>query len=359
MKKIGLLKKLYKGKKILITGHTGFKGTWLTQILLNYGANVCGYSLKPHTTPNIFSALKIESEIDHNIGDVRNFDQLNKVVKEFNPDIIFHLAAQPIVRDSYDDPRYTYEVNTMGTVNILESIRQNKIKTGVIITTDKVYKESGKDILYKESDQLGGYDPYSNSKACADLVVNSYIESFFNPLDFGSKHNTLVASARAGNVIGGGDWSKDRLIPDAMRAFLANNEDLTIRSPLAIRPWQHVFEPLFGYLLLGIELHNRDLSKVGGWNFGPEEEDSQTVESVLKLLINSLGKGKFKVESADGKHESNLLRLDSTKAKKELGWNPKYNLGQAVENTALWYKEFNSNQNNIKQFSLEQINSYF
>lgn len=353
------LKNFYNGKRVLVTGHTGFKGTWLTQILVNWGADVCGYSLKPHTTPNIFDALGVEKEIKHHVGDIRDFENFDKVVKDYNPDIIFHLAAQPIVRDSYDDPRYTYDVNVMGTVNVLESMRLNNIKTGVIITTDKVYKNFEKDIAYKEDDQLGGHDPYSCSKSCADLIVSSYILSFFAPGDFGAKHHTLIASARAGNVIGGGDWAKDRIVPDAMRAFLANKEDLIIRNPEAIRPWQHVFEPLRGYLLLGMTLFNQDLSKVGSWNLGPEEKDSQSVKSVLELIIKNLERGKYRVEPVKEKHESNLLKLDSTKAKKELGWVPKYNLEEAVKNTALWYKEFYSNKSGIKKVSLDQINNYF
>ena len=350
------LAKHYKGKKVFVTGHTGFKGAWLTQILLQFGADVYGYSLAPNTNPNIFDTLNLEKKIKHQIGDIRDYETLNKAIKDFSPDIIFHLAAQPIVRDSYDNPKYTYEANVMGTVNALEAIRENKIKAGVIITTDKVYKDQKTGVAYKEDDPLGGYDPYSNSKACADLVVNSYIQSFFNPDEYKKSHKTLIASARAGNVIGGGDWANARLVPDAMKAFLSEESDLIIRSPKAIRPWQHVFEPLDGYLLLGMALNEGDKTKVGGWNFGPDDADMQSVEYVIDLIIKFLGKGKCIVEEDKTKHETSILKLDSSKAKKELGWRPRYNLKKAVEETAAWYREFYSKQS---EFSIGQINDYF
>jgi len=351
--------KFYKGKKVLVTGHTGFKGAWLTQILLNFGAKVCGYSLKTNTEPNLFSVLKFKSSIKHVIGDIRNFQLLNKTITDFKPDIIFHLAAQPIVRDSYDDPKYTYEVNVMGTVNVLECMRLNGVKTGVIITTDKVYKNIEKDVAYKEDDQLGGYDPYSNSKACADLVVSSYMQSFFNPDDHGTKHSTLVSSARAGNVIGGGDWAKDRLVPDMMRAFLEKDESLVIRSPNAVRPWQHVFEPLSGYLLLGMKLNEGQTDKSGAWNFGPEKDDMQSVEKVLEAVVNKLGKGKVVIQEDKTKHEASLLKLDNSKAKITLGWETKFDLKKAISETAEWYQEYYMRKSNIKKLSITQINNYF
>ena len=353
------LKQFYKGKKVLITGHTGFKGAWLTQILLNFGAEVCGYSLKPNTKPNLFGVLGFEKSIKHVVGDIRNFKKLNETIANFKPDIIFHLAAQPIVRDSYDDPRYTYDVNVMGTVNVLESMRINEVNTGVMITTDKVYKNLEKNIAYKEDDQLGGYDPYSNSKACADLVVSSYIQSFFNPKDYNTKHNTLIASARAGNVIGGGDWAKDRLVPDIMRAFLEKNEDLIIRSPKAIRPWQHVFEPLTGYMLLGMKLHQGQKDKSGGWNFGPENRDMQSVEKVLDLVIKKLGRGRVVVKEDRTKHEANLLKLNNTKSKTMLGWKPKFNLKKAISETAEWYETYYTDRNKSQELSIKQIENYY
>jgi CDP-glucose 4,6-dehydratase len=303
--------------------------------------------------------LDSEKSIEHIIGDIRNFELINNTIKNFNPDIVFHLAAQPLVRDSYDDPRYTYNVNIMGTVNVLEAIRLNKIRAGVIITTDKVYKNFEKNIAYKEGDQLGGYDPYSNSKACADMIVDSYIKSFFNPEKYNKSHQTLVASARAGNVIGGGDWAKDRLVPDAIRAFLLDNKPLMIRSPRAIRPWQHVFEPLCGYLLLGVKLYEGQIDKAGAWNFGPEKDGMQSVEKVLKIMIKKLEKGRAIVREDKTKHEASLLKLDNSKAKILLGWEPKLNLSEAVSETADWYKEYFQNKLNIKKLSLNQINKYF
>ena len=350
------LGKYYKNKKVLVTGHTGFKGAWLTQILLQFGSKVCGYSLEPNTTPNIFTVLNVENKIEHHIGDIRDYEKFEKVLKKFKPDIVFHLAAQPIVRDSYDDPRYTYDVNVMGTVNVLEAMRANDTKTGVIITTDKVYKDFGTGKACKEDDQLGGYDPYSNSKSCADLIVSSHILSFFNQKDYKKEHNTLIASARAGNVIGGGDWANARLIPDAMRAFLAEETELEIRSPKAIRPWQHVFEPLNGYLLLGQALLSGDKSKVGSWNFGPEDSDMKSVDHVVNMIVKYLGKGKVVFRADKSKHETDILKLDSSKAKKELCWKPRYNLKQAVEETALWYKEYYSSQS---EFTKVQISNYF
>ena len=353
------IREFFKDKKILMTGHTGFKGAWLTQIMLDFGAKVCGYSLAPNTAPNLYEVLELATKIDNNIADIRDLNKFNKVVKRFKPDIIFHLAAQPIVRDSYDNPVYTYETNVMGTVNVLEAMRLNKVPAGVMITTDKVYRNVEKDIAYKEGDQLGGYDPYSNSKACADLVVSSYIDSFFNPKDYKIKHNTLVASVRAGNVVGGGDWAKDRLVPDAIKAFLVNKEDLVIRSPRAIRPWQHVLEPLYGYILLAMHLSSEEVDKVGAWNFGPNDEDMQEVEKVLQLLTKYLKHGKYVVEDDKNKHEASLLKIDNTKAQTELNWLPKYDLSKTIKETAEWYEVFYLNKRDIKKFTSNQIEAYF
>jgi len=349
---------LYKGKKVLITGHTGFKGAWLALMLHEFGAKVTGYSLNPPTEPNLFSSLGLNKKTNSIIADIRDFERFDAVVRETKPDIIFHLAAQPLVRDSYDDPIYTYETNIMGTANVCESMRKNSVSAGIIITTDKVYRNIEADYTYKEGDPLGGYDPYSNSKACADLIVDSYIKSFFNQKDYGEKHSTLIASVRAGNVIGGGDWAKDRLIPDAVRSFLDKNEELTIRYPEATRPWQHVFEPLCGYILLGAALLNKEVDKVGSWNFGPNEADMQSVANVLQLVISTIGKGSFKTEKAD-KHEANNLKLDSSKAKNELGWRPKYDLKKAIEETVLWYQFFYEKKGDIAEYSRKRIKEYF
>jgi CDP-glucose 4,6-dehydratase len=349
----------YRDKKILVTGHTGFKGAWLAQVFLVWGAKVSGYALAPNTKPNLYGALGLGDHLEHIQADIRDYQKLNRIVRRVKPDIIFHLAAQPLVRDSYDDPLYTYETNVMGTANVLEAMRQNGISAGVIVTTDKVYKNFERDIAYKEDHQLGGHDPYSNSKACADLVTDSYIKSFFDPKQYGKSHHSMVASARAGNVIGGGDWARDRLMPDAIRAFLAHNKDLIIRSPRAIRPWQHVFEPLHGYLLLAKHLHESNGDMVGAWNFGPHDDDMQSVERVLGLVIGHLGKGKYAVQEDGTKHEATNLKLDNTKARDVLGWKPKYNLDKAVRETVVWYREFYGNKSDIKKFSRDAINQYF
>jgi CDP-glucose 4,6-dehydratase len=348
----------FKGKRVLVTGHTGFKGSWLTQILVEAGAEVCGYALKPNTQPNMFDALNLETKIVNYFGDIRDLEKFNQVVASFKPEIIFHLAAQPLVRDSYDDPVYTYEANVMGTVNVLEAIRQNNVKVGVIITTDKVYKNLEIDYAYNEDDPLGGHDPYSSSKACADISVSSYISSFFNPEDFGKKHKTLVASCRGGNVIGGGDWSKDRLVPDAVRAMLENKVDLVIRNPKSIRPWQHVLELISGYLTLAEHLFKEDLQKIGAYNFGPEEKDMQDVETVLKLIIGEFGKGNYVIKPDKTKHEAGILKLNNSKSKELLGWKPLYNLEEAVAKTAEWYKNYYEGIDMIK-FTNMQIEDYF
>lgn len=350
--------KFFKDKKIFITGHTGFKGAWLSQILTEFGARVCGYAPEPHTKPNLFATLGLEKDIDHRVGDVRDFQLLNKTVKDFAPDIVFHLAAQALVRASYDQPRYTYEVNTLGTVNVLEAMRLNNIRAGVMITTDKVYKNPNRSVFFREEDPLGGYDPYSNSKACADLIVTSYIQSFFNPNDFGGEHNTLVASARAGNVIGGGDWAKDRLVPDLIKAFLVEREEVVIRNPQAIRPWQHVLEPLSGYILLAKSLFEGDASKSGAWNFGPGKDGVKDVETMVQLFIKNLGQGSYAVKKDEAKHEDNVLMLNIDKARKELNWEPKLSVEEMIEKTAAWYRNFYTGDCDMRQFTIRQIKDY-
>lgn len=353
------LKSAYKGQRVLVTGHTGFKGAWLSEILIDIGAKVYGYSLNPNTDPNLYSVLNLHNRMKETIADIRDIHEFNQVVRTFKPNIIFHLAAQPLVRDSYDQPRYTYETNVVGTVNVLEVVRLNKVPAAVIITTDKVYRNLEKDIAYKETDPLGGYDPYSNSKACADLVVSSYIQSFFNPKDFNIKHNTLIASARSGNVIGGGDWARDRLIPDAIRAFLSDSVELIIRSPQAIRPWQHVLEPLDGYLRLGSVLLTKNKKCSGAWNFGPAESDMQNVKTVLALLIAQLNQGKYRIEPDHNKHEAGNLKLDNAKARINLKWNPRFNLEDAIKATADWYREYYRGEKDMQKVTLGQINSFY
>lgn len=348
-----------KNKRVFVTGHTGFKGSWLTQILVELGAKISGYALEPNTDPSLFNILGLAKSIDHNIGDIRDFQHLNKIVKKFAPEIVFHLAAQPLVRESYDDPRYTHETNIIGTVNVLETIRLNNVRSGVMITTDKVYKNIGQKKSFGEDDPLGGYDPYSCSKASADLVVSSYIQSFFNAGDFKLKHNTLVASARAGNVIGGGDWGKDRLVPDLVRAFWVDQKEVIIRNPNAVRPWQHVLEPLAGYMLLAKFLFEGDTTKSGAWNFGPKKEKAKDVESIVNLFIKVFGKGSYSVKKDKTKHEDKILKLNINKARSKLGWQPKLGVEETIKKTAFWYNAYYTKKSDMRQYTIRQIKEYF
>ncbi|MDR2818683.1 MAG: CDP-glucose 4,6-dehydratase [Endomicrobium sp.] len=349
---------VYKDKKVFITGHTGFKGSWLALWLTQLGAKVCGYALPPNTEPSIFNILGLEKIIDRHIeGDIRDFENLSIELNKFSPDIVFHMAAQPLVRISYKEPLETYQTNVLGTVNILEVVRRNgKVKALINVTTDKCYKNKEMNIAYKENDELGGYDPYSNSKACSELVTSSYRDSFFNNQDFGKKHNTLVATARAGNVIGGGDYSLDRLIPDFVKA-VQKNQNIVLRNTQAIRPWQFVLEPLSGYMLLGSKLLSLETNYADAYNFGPEEESIVTVEEVIKKAISFWGKGGYEEDINEHPHEAKLLKLDISKAKKELKWYPVYNVNEAVKNTIEWYKAYYEGVN-MADFSLNQISIY-
>ncbi len=356
------MQNFYQGKKILITGHTGFKGSWLAKILLNWGADVVGISLPPSTTPNLFEALNLPKEITKNYYfDIRSIDKVKQVVELEKPEIVFHLAAQAIVRDGYDDPFGTHTTNILGTINIMQAITEiNSVKAVVIITTDKVYENKEWLYPYREVDALGGYDPYSASKAAADIVTNSYIKSFFNPNTFGERHNTLVAIARAGNVIGGGDWAKDRLVPDMVKAIFEKREDVVIRNPRAIRPWQHVLEPLRGYLMLGQKLYQGEKEISGAWNFGPNEDGFVHVEHLVKTGIEILGQGRYQIaEEVSLKHEANLLKLDINKAGNLLNWRPKWKLEEGLTATFEWYRLFYANDNLINNFTNKQIREYF
>lgn len=356
------LKGFYKGKKILITGHTGFKGGWLSAILLSLGANISGASLEPNTEPNIFSLLGLGKKVENNFVDIRNYKDVEKIIVNGKFDIIFHLAAQPLVRDSYDDPLYTFQTNTLGTANVLEAIRKaGDVKAGVIITTDKVYENSEDGRAFVEDDKLGGYDPYSSSKAGAEIVVQSYIRSFFNPEFYGAKHKTLIASARAGNVIGGGDWSKDRLIPDIVRAvFVEKKDSVVLRSPGAVRPWQHVFEPLIGYLMLGKGLYEGEKKFSCPWNFGPNSKNFVSVKQVSEKFLEDVESKNVKIviDSQGGKHEAGFLGLDSLKANKILGWNPKMNIDSTIKYTASWYSDYYRGKD-VAKATDAQINSLF
>lgn len=342
----------YKNKKVFITGHTGFKGSWLALWLTLLGAKVKGYALEPYTDPSNFIAINLDSKVESEIGDILDREKLNKSISYFKPDIIFHLAAQPLVRLSYLEPIKTYETNVIGTLNTLEAARKcSSVKAFVNITTDKCYENIEKNYAYKENDKMGGYDMYSSSKGCSEILSASYRNSFLKDEGF------LLATARAGNVIGGGDWSTDRLVPDCIKA-INKNEDIIIRSPQAIRPWQHVLEPLSGYLTLGEKLLEGKQEFADGFNFGPESNSVLTVKDIVKKIINYYGKGNVIIHPDTKFHEANLLMLDITKAKTKLDWHPKYNANEAIEKTVLWYKNFYTEEKNILNFTINQINEY-
>ena len=343
----------WSGKKVFITGHTGFKGGWLSIWLHSMGVELFGYSLEPRTSPNFFDVGQIKSLYKKSyISDICDLKLLKNAIEECQPDILIHMAAQPLVRYSYINPVDTYATNVMGTVNALESVRHvNSIKSVVIVTTDKCYENREWEWGYRENEPMGGFDPYSNSKGCAELVTSAFRSSYFSIAGSAS-----VASARAGNVIGGGDWSEDRLIPDAIRAFEGSNT-LMIRNPLATRPWQHVLEPLSGYLILAEKLFNNN-NFAGAWNFGPNDTDARSVAEVIDLLIKQWGTGaKWLKEGAEQPHEAHLLKLDCSKARQHLSWVPKWNLEMAVEKIVSWQRAFVAKQN-MQLFSLSQINQY-
>jgi len=353
-----LFNNIYRNKKVLITGHTGFKGSWLTMWLLNLGADITGYALKAATNPSLFEVLGLKDKINHIEADIRDSEYLEKVVKNCKPDIIFHLAAQPLVRYSYKNPRETYETNIMGTVNLLDAIRKNQsAKVVVNITSDKCYDNKETLKAYNEDAPMGGSDPYSSSKGAAELVISAYKKSFFNPEQYGLTHNTAMASVRAGNVIGGGDWSDDRLIPDCIKAFTQNNP-VILRNPQSIRPWQHVLEPLSGYLWIGALMWEDGKAYCEGWNFGPDDRNILTVEEVVKNVIKLFDSGSYEIDSDFNPHEAKLLTLDISKATGRLNWKPVYSNADSIKETVEWYKNFYDNRVNIRDFTLNQINSY-
>ena len=348
-----------KGKKVFLTGHTGFKGAWLTMMLDRMGAETMGYSLAPNTEPSLFEVMGGQSLCHSVIGDIRNIELLHKKMADFQPDVVFHLAAQPIVRTSYRIPAETFEVNAIGTANVLDGIRQlDKPCVGVMITTDKVYQNNETGQAYKEEDRLGGYDPYSASKACAELVIDSYRKSFFNTDNY-EQHHKAIASARAGNVIGGGDWAADRLVPDIVRA-LSKGEAIQIRNPKAVRPWQHVLEPLSGYILLAQKLLEDPIRYAEGFNFGPNPTDTLTVEEMTQMATEIWGAGTFVFPKlTDQPHEAGLLSLDISKAGKVLGWQPHLNARQALEMTLEWYKRYyQEGTSSIVKLMEKQINKF-
>ena len=344
---------IYKNKKVFITGHTGFKGSWMTKWLSMLGAEVKGYALAPENDFDLFYSAEIESCCKSIIANVLDLEKLKSEIHNFQPDFVFHLAAQPLVRLSYDIPIDTFNVNIMGTAHILEAIRGlNKPVIAVMITTDKVYENIEQDYCYKESDRLGGYDPYSASKAAAELVISSYRNSFFNNSEYNT-HKKSIASARAGNVIGGGDWAKNRIIPDIVRA-LQKDEVIEVRNPNAVRPWQHVLEPIAGYLTLAAKMSESPVEYSESWNFGPNIEDTYTVEEVVKKSIHIWGKGDYKKSiEKHAPHEAGLLKLDINKSINKLGWKPKLNSDQSIQ----WTLDFYNARNQIKHMNI-QINNY-
>ncbi len=348
----------YKDKKVLVTGHTGFKGSWISLIISRLGADVYGYALKPYTSPNLFESAQIDKLITSFIGDIRDYSNLFEVINKIKPDIVIHMAAQPLVRESYRTPLETYEVNIMGTVNLLECVRNiGGVSVVLNVTTDKCYENKEWYWGYRENETMGGLDPYSNSKACSELVTSSYRNSFFNPKIY-ETHKTVLASARAGNVIGGGDWSDDRLIPDFIRS-ISSNTRIEIRSPKAIRPWQHVLECLSGYLTLIEKASGGDKKFCDAWNFGPEESNVKDVEWIVSNLCEMWGdKASYSIESDKEYHEANYLKLDCSKAKKELNWHPRWDIETTLEKTVDWNKSFIYNEN-ARELCQKQIDDYF
>lgn len=358
MKEHNLFAGIYKNRKIFITGHTGFKGSWLALWLTELGAEVIGYSLEPPTRPSLFEVLSLKKRVIHIIGDIRDEAKLKAVFKKYKPEIVFHLAAQPLVRLSYEEPKLTYETNVIGTLNLFEAVREiESVRVVINVTSDKCYDNKEWVYGYRENDPMGGYDPYSSSKGCAELLTAAYRNSYFNPEDYGKTHQVSLASVRAGNVIGGGDWQFDRLIPDCVKA-LSKGEVIKIRNPESIRPWQHVFEPLYGYLLLTAKMWEEPTKYCEGWNFGPSDDDIATVKEVVEKVITFWGEGKYEVISDMKYHEARLLKLDTSKARMRLGWRPKWNLDKALEQTVRWYKLFYEGQEDMVEVTVNQIKEY-
>jgi len=348
----------FRNRRVLVTGHTGFKGSWLCLILNQLGADIYGYALEPPTFPSLYNEAKINELVTSFIGDIRDFEKLSNVIRKVQPEIVIHMAAQPLVRESYKIPIDTYSINVMGTVHLLEACRQTKsIKSIVNVTTDKCYENQEWHWGYRENEPMGGYDPYSNSKGCSELVTSAYRNSYFNQSKY-EDHGVGIASARAGNVIGGGDWADDRLIPDFIRA-ISKGEDVKIRSPFAIRPWQHVLEPLTGYLILASKLYIEGPIFSRAWNFGPDDSDAKNVESIINTLCNFWGEeASFSIDKNPQPHEANYLKLDCSQVKAELGWSPRWNIDKALRTIVDWNKDF-INGENMRTVTLNQINQYY
>lgn len=353
MKEMGF----WHGKRVFLTGHTGFKGSWLCLWLHSLGAEVTGYALEPPTNPSLYELARVGEVVKSIVADVRDLERLKAEMKSASPDIVIHMAAQPLVRDSYLIPVETYAVNVMGTVHLLEAVRScPSVRAVVNVTTDKCYENREWVWGYRESEPMGGFDPYSNSKGCSELVTAAYRSSYFNPLQY-ERHGVALATARAGNVIGGGDWAADRLIPDIIRAILSG-KPVQIRNPHAIRPWQHVLEPLSGYLLLAQRLYDDGAAFASGWNFGPPEKDARPVQWLVERLCSLWGDGAtWQLDTSEHPHEAHYLKLDCSKARSELGWLPRWGLEKALESIVAWTKVSNQG-GNVREVCMQQIETY-
>lgn len=347
----------WQGKRVLLTGHTGFKGAWLSLWLQSMGAKVTGYALEAPTKPSLFEVARVEEGMSSHTGDIRDLEHLLRVMHEARPEIVIHMAAQALVRYSYANPVETYATNVMGTVHLLEAVRQTGgVRVVVNITSDKCYENQEWVWGYRENEPMGGFDPYSNSKGCAELVTSAYRNSYF-PLDRYSEHGVAVASVRAGNVIGGGDWAEDRLIPDFLRAISAGRP-VIIRSPHAIRPWQHVLEPLSGYLMLAEKLWHHAKDYMGGWNFGPNDEDAKPVEWIVERMTQLWGEGAaWKLDGGVQPHEAHYLKLDISKARMRLGWQPRWNLEKTLGSIVDWHRAWQRGDD-MRAITYQQIKSY-
>jgi len=357
MESMGLNPAFWRGKRVFLTGHTGFKGSWLSLWLQFLGAELTGFALPSPTNPSLFEAANIGQAMHSVTGDICTLEALHRAMQECRPEIVIHMAAQPLVRESYEQPVETYTTNVMGTVHLLEAVRKaDGVKAVVNVTTDKCYENRERIEGYREDEPMGGYDPYSNSKACSELVTSAYRSSFFNPKAF-ARHGVAIATARAGNVIGGGDWAKDRLIPDIVSAFL-RGEPAMIRNPHAIRPWQHVLEPLRGYLVLAQRLFEDGMEFAEAWNFGPDANDAKPVQQIADYLTSAWGDGaSWRLDDAPHPHEATYLKLDIAKAQSRLGWRPALALEAGIDLVVDWYREY-SRGNDMKAFTVKQIRQY-
>ncbi|MCX6376978.1 MAG: CDP-glucose 4,6-dehydratase [Armatimonadetes bacterium] len=348
----------YRRRRVFLTGHTGFKGSWLTQWLVDLGAVVRGYSLEPPTEPALFHVLDLEKRIEHRVDDVRDASKLRAEVQGFQPEVIFHLAAQPLVRLSYREPRLTFETNVLGTVNLYEAVRAcESVRAVVCVTTDKCYQNEEWVWGYRETDRMGGHDPYSASKACVELLSEAYRNCYFRHEQSGGVPKVALATVRAGNVIGGGDWAADRLVPDCVRA-LSRGERILVRNPKAIRPWQHVLEPLSGYLLLAERMYAQGDSFSDAWNFGPGDAGNTNVEDVVEKVISAWGSGEYRIAPDAEMHEASMLKLDISKARAVLRWRPRLEIHEAIEQTIDIYKAYYAERDTVRARVSAQIERF-